>query len=111
VVAAFFFSYWKLNRQGPLQILTDFGKFDSLETRDQVMEFTNPWIEAGKHQGRKEGEADLMLRHLTRRIGTIIATEEKAIRKLPLPKIEALCQALLDFSEPADLAKWVKPKI
>jgi hypothetical protein len=51
---------------------------------------------------------ELVLRQLSRRLGTLSAAQEKAIRILTLPKIEALAEALLEFAAPADLARWLR---
>jgi len=80
------------------------------------MELTNPFIELGKRRGRQEGiaegrhegQAGLVLKLLTRRIGTPSGAHEKAIRKLSPEKIEALGEALLDFNVPGDLARWLR---
>ncbi len=88
----------------------EIAKVESIEIRDQVMELTNPWIEAGKELGRQEGEVELVLRQLNRRFGAPSDFEEKAVRNLPLEKIEALSEALLDFSSRDDFAAWLRTK-
>ena len=76
------------------------------------MQLTNPWIEAGKReglqQGRHEGEAELVLKQLARRLGALSAAQEKSIRKLPLTKIEELGEALLEFTSRADFVRWLR---
>ena len=80
------------------------------------MNLTNPFIELGKQrgiaQGRQEGivegQAELILKLITRRLGAPSPAHEKAIRKLSAEKIEALGEALLDFSASADLARWLR---
>ncbi len=98
----------------------DIDKVESIEMREQVMELTNPWIEAGKElgleqgrqegrrAGRQEGEAELVLRQLKRRFASLPQSEEKAVRNLPLEKIEALGEALLDFSSLSDAVNWLR---
>jgi len=41
-------------------------------------------------------------------LGAPSPAHEKAIRKLSAEKIEALGEALLDFSASADLARWLR---
>jgi hypothetical protein len=48
------------------------------------------------------------LRLLQRRCGPISAATTARIQALPLEKLEALAEALLDFSSAADLADWLK---
>jgi len=62
------------------------------------------WIE----EGRQEGEAAVTLRQLNRRCGPLSAATTARIQALPLPQLEALAEALLDFSGPADLSAWLQ---
>ena len=62
----------------------------------------------GEARGKAEGEAALALRQLNRRCGPISPGQEATIRALPLEQLEALAEALLDFSGPADLTAWLK---
>ena len=59
-------------------------------------------------EGRQEGEASLILRLLTRRFGSITPDIEAQILVLPLPQLEALAEALLDFSEISNLTTWLQ---
>ncbi len=58
-----------------------------------------------EQRGRTEGERSLILRQLTRRVGTLPAGQVQA---LALPQLEALGEALLDFSELDDLVGWLR---
>lgn len=115
-VAGFFFAYERLNAAEGLQLAREISKVESSEMREQIMHLTNPWIEAGKQQGleqglvkgRQQGEAELVLRQLTRRFGVLAASQAKAVRKLPLAKLEALGEALLEFTSRSDLARWLR---
>ena len=68
-------------------------------------------FEKGAKQGRKEGiqegELMLVLRLLNRRIGLIDPEIEAQVRSLSLEQLEALGEALLDFSQPSDLRDWL----
>jgi predicted transposase/invertase (TIGR01784 family) len=66
------------------------------------------WIEEGRQEGRQEGERSLVLRLLNRRIGSVEPSAQSKIQTLSLSQIESLGEALLDFSEPADLANWLE---
>ncbi|WP_295536046.1 DUF4351 domain-containing protein [Synechococcus sp. UW140] len=44
--------------------------------------------------------------HNKRGCGPLSPGQEATIRALPLEKLEALAEALLDFSGPADLTAW-----
>jgi predicted transposase YdaD len=69
------------------------------------------WIEEGRQEGRQEGlqegEASVTLRLLNRRCGPLSDATAARIKALPLEQLEALAEALLDFSGPADLAAWL----
>jgi hypothetical protein len=62
----------------------------------------------GEARGKAEGESTVILRLLQRRCGPISAATTARIQALPLEKLEALAEALLDFSSAADLADWLK---
>jgi hypothetical protein len=47
------------------------------------------------------------LRQLNRRCGSLSNATTARIQALPLERLEALAEALLDFSGPADLAAWL----
>jgi len=78
------------------------------------------WIEEGRQEGRQEGEAQgeargraaeaaaVTLRQLNRRCGPLSEATTARIQALPLKQLEALAEALLDFSGPADLAAWLE---
>ena len=53
------------------------------------------------------GEAKVTLRLLARRCGPLSAGLESQIRHMPLERLEALAEALLDFEGMADLHAWL----
>jgi hypothetical protein len=68
-------------------------------------------IERGIEQGIEQGierERSLILRQLTRKIGTITPNIETKIAALSISQLESLGEALLDFSGSADLDAWLK---
>jgi predicted transposase YdaD len=73
------------------------------------------WLAAGRQEGRQEGleegrrdeAAAMTLRLLNRRCGPLTAATTAQIQALPIDKLEALADALLDFQGPADLAAWL----
>ncbi len=93
-------------------------------TREEIMALINlptehlrhtrlaqDWMAEGEARGRLEGEArgeaKLALRLLNRRCGPLSEATSARIQALPLHHLEALTEALLDFSGPADLAAWL----
>ncbi len=62
--------------------------------------------QAGLQEGRREEGVAMVLRLLHRRIGEIPPEISSQIAALPLAQIEALGEALLDFTSLADLQTW-----
>jgi predicted transposase YdaD len=59
-------------------------------------------------EGRQEGEVLLVLRQLLRCIGSMSSETRSQIQSFSLPQLEALADALLDFSQPSDLQDWLR---
>jgi Domain of unknown function (DUF4351) len=62
----------------------------------------------GRQEGLEQGERSLILRLLTHRFGALPAELSTQVEALSLPQLEALGDALLDFSELADLVNWLR---
>jgi hypothetical protein len=58
-------------------------------------------------RGEALGEVKVTLRLLARSCGPLSAEQENLIRSLPLERLEALAEALLDFEGIADLNAWL----
>jgi len=128
LAAGFFSRYQRLTRRQALQLEQERSKVMPAMAREKVIQLTNPFIELGitrgRRQGRKEGrqeghkegrkegrqqgEIELVLRQLKRRLGSVTASQEKALRVLSLSRIGALGEALLEFSSGADLDRWLR---
>ena len=75
-------------------------------------------LDRGRQEGEAQGEARgraaeaaaFTLRLLNRRCGPLTGATTTRIQALPLEQLEALAEALLDFSGPADLAAWLEEK-
>ena len=73
-------------------------------------------LDRGRQEGEAQGElrgraseaAAVTLRQLNRRCGPLSETTTAEIQALPLERLEALAEALLDFSGPADLTAWLE---
>ena len=59
-------------------------------------------------KGLQKGEAELILRLLVRRCGAVSAQQKSRIMAMPTDKLDALGEALLDFSDRADLEAWLR---
>ena len=66
----------------------------------------------GKRQGVQQGAEQevrkVATRQLERRFGKLSRTAQREIGQLGVERLEALCDALLDFKSKDDLARWLK---
>jgi hypothetical protein len=62
----------------------------------------------GELKGRQEGERSLVLRQLSRRIGSLSPEVLSSVEALSLPQLEMLGEALLDFTGVDDLTSWLQ---
>jgi predicted transposase/invertase (TIGR01784 family) len=79
-----------------IEDLLDVSKIEDLEA----------WLE---QQQQREREVNLIVRQLNRRLGEVEPALIERVRGLPIAQLEALGEALLDFSEVADLVAWLQP--
>jgi predicted transposase YdaD len=59
-------------------------------------------------QALQEGEAMIVLRLLERRIGKLSPEMRSQVQLLSSQQLEALSEALLDFSQLSDLRDWLR---
>jgi predicted transposase/invertase (TIGR01784 family) len=62
----------------------------------------------GEERGILKGEQTVILRQLARRVGNVSPELQSQIQSLSLYQLEALADALLDFSTLADLRTWLQ---
>ena len=72
------------------------------------LEWEQQTEQRGEQTGVLKGERSLILRQLTRRVGTLPAGVEAQVQALALPQLEALGEALLDFVGLDDLVGWLR---
>jgi predicted transposase YdaD len=91
------------------------GTLEETEQGD-IMQIVTSWmergivegIEQGRTEGERSGEVRLVLRQLTRRLDTLPISVEAQVQALALPQLEALGEALLDFTQMSDLTDWLQ---
>jgi len=66
--------------------------------------------EDGLLEGRQQEALSFVTRLLTRRMGAIAPEMQEQIQSLSVEELENLGEALLDFSEGADLANWLNER-
>ncbi|MBW4553998.1 MAG: Rpn family recombination-promoting nuclease/putative transposase [Aphanocapsa sp. GSE-SYN-MK-11-07L] len=64
--------------------------------------------QTGIVKGKLEGEQALVLRQLTRRIGSLAPEVRSQVQALSLVQLESLGEALLDFAGARDLVRWLR---
>jgi hypothetical protein len=106
---------WKMvENLGILQISVEMeDDLSEEERRELVMNLTpvyEEWRRKTLQEGRQEQGVSLVLRQLLRLIGRLSPEDEAQVRGLTLLQIEALGEALLDFSQPADLENWLRSR-
>jgi predicted transposase YdaD len=67
-------------------------------------------IEQGVQRGRKAELLTVSRRLLTRRLGGLEPEFEERLARLSIPQLEDLTEALLDFSNVADLVSWLEAR-
>jgi predicted transposase/invertase (TIGR01784 family) len=65
-------------------------------------------FQEGEQSGEQREARSLIMRLLVRRVGPIPSRVETQIQLLSLPQLEALGEALLDFTKLSDLRNWLK---
>jgi predicted transposase/invertase (TIGR01784 family) len=75
-------------------------------------EWKEEFLQEGRQEGRQEGamrEAQaLILRQLSRRVGSLSLKNRSQVESLSLEQLESLGEALLDFSGSTDLDDWLR---
>jgi predicted transposase YdaD len=71
------------------------------------MQVTTSWEEKGIETGIERGQRSLILRQLNRRVGSLPDGIQSQVQALALNQLEALSEALLDFSSLNDLSNWL----
>ena len=88
-----------------MQIL-DLKQMDITQSR-----FYQEILQEGRQEGRQEGEVSLILRLLNRRVGSVPDTQIQQIGGLAVEQLEELAEALLDFTDLADLVDWLAQQL
>ena len=121
-LAQFVDTYLRLNAEEQEQFKVALQKLPRQE-REATMEITTSWMEEGieigiqkglqkgLQQGLQQGlqrERSLVLRLLARRLGVLSQRAQTSIARLSFEQLENLGEALLDFTHPRDLTRWLR---
>lgn len=106
LISGFVDTYLRLNTQEEQVFQSEIGKLETSE-QEQIMQITTTWMEQGIEQGIRQGERSLVLRLLARRVGELPEGVRSQVELFSLHEIEALGEALLDFTKLSDLEQWL----
>ena len=111
LISGFVDTYLRLNAAEENQFQAELSRMDVTE-QEAIMEIVTSWteqgIQQGIQQGVQQGEVALVMRQLSRRFGQISPELEQQIHRLSTDQLEALGEALLDFSDVTDLQSWLE---
>jgi hypothetical protein len=114
LIAGFVDTYLELSRAEFEEFHRELVK-EQPKKRKEAMQITGNWArenwlkgqQEGLLKGRREGQVELVLRQLPRRVGPLTKRLQQRVRALPIEKLEALAEALFDFNNRADLEAWL----
>jgi predicted transposase YdaD len=103
LISGFVDTYLRLNATEEQVFQEELGRIEPTE-REGIMQIVTSWME----QGIEQGERSLILRQLTRRVGPVPDRLTATIQSLSLTQLDALGEALLDFTGLADVEVWLQ---
>lgn len=78
------------------------------DQRGAILKGIEEGLQQGLKQGLQQGQIELILRQLDRRLGTISPENKSRIRQLSFEQLENLAEAVLDFTNAAELTAWLQ---
>jgi hypothetical protein len=110
LIAGFVDSYLALTAKEELAFQTELDRVLDIEQKAMAMELMTSWERKGRAEGRAEGRLEarraLVKRLLHRRFGGLEPAVERRVHRLSGDRLEALAEAVLDFTGTDDLQRW-----
>ncbi len=106
LIGGFIDSYLRLTAQEMAQYAQALDELAPAE-KETTMTLVSSWELEGIEKGLQQGRELLVLRQLRRRFGTISPESEARLARLSTDQLDDLGEALLDFTERADLEQWL----
>jgi hypothetical protein len=114
LIAGFVDAYLALTAKEELALRREVAKLPDKKRKTRVMELITSYERKGRQEGRLEGRLEgqlaLVQRQLQRRVGPLSPMAAKQVTRLNTQTLEALAEALLDFTSAADLEHWLARK-
>ncbi len=112
LIAGFVDTYLALTTKESVAFHRELDTIEDKQLKRSVMELITDWERKGRREGRKEGrqegELAVLMRLLRHRFGELPRSLEQQINALSSTQLEALAEALLDFTRLEDLKAWLK---
>ncbi len=89
----------------------DLKRYEQENQMPYITSIERMGIAEGLEQGLEQGlerQRSLILRQLTRRVGIVPDRLTNLMTQLPIDQLEALAEALLDFTNLNDLVQWLE---
>jgi len=113
LISGFIDTYLKLNAEEKAVFEEQLARIEPRQ-QEEVMQIVTSWMEEGIQQGLQQGmqqeAATLVLRQLNRRFGRVTPQLQERIQNLSTTELEDLAEALLDFTNIADVEAWLGNK-
>ncbi|WP_219884711.1 DUF4351 domain-containing protein [Merismopedia glauca] len=77
------------------------------ETQKAIQQGVQQGIQQGMQQGRTAEGRELVLKQLTRKLGSLSPELQERVSGLGIEPLESLGEALLDFESVQDLENWL----
>lgn len=105
LLSGFVDTYLRLNEPETRVFQKELDRLEPAE-QESVMEIVTSWMTQGIEQGIERARS-LILRLLTRKVGALPESTRSPVEALTINQLEALGEALLDFSSLPDLDTWL----
>ncbi len=99
LISGFVDTYLTLTESEERAFRAELGRIEPKE-QERVMKIVTSWM--------REGEVTIVMRLLKRKVGELDPEVEAQVRELEVAQLEALSEALLDFSNLEDLRDWLR---
>jgi Domain of unknown function (DUF4351) len=99
-----------LDLLGNLKVILEARAIIEPEEQNLIMQLSPLYLEkihAAEQVGRQDGKQALILRLLSKRVGTVSSEVEARVKALSLVMLEELFDAALDFTQMNDLMMWL----
>ncbi|MGH9840765.1 MAG: DUF4351 domain-containing protein [Blastocatellia bacterium] len=78
------------------------------KVEDKRMPYITSWERIAERRGEQRGKLALIFHMLKGRVGALDEKMKARIEQLSSPRLEQLADALIDFTQPSDLERWLK---